>query len=103
MSKTGVGKGSIFTPAVAELVAIGASMAANCKPCLNHHVAQARKLGVSDDDIRKASGLAQMVKKAPATAVLELAEKLLGDGAAEYESADPSPCRDSSAEGGRGR
>ena len=29
---------SLFTPAVKELVAIGAAIAANCEPCLRYHV-----------------------------------------------------------------
>ena len=41
----------LFSPAVAELVAIGAAIAANCEPCFKYHCAKAKKLGVSKDDI----------------------------------------------------
>lgn len=60
---------SIFTEQVAELVAIGAAIAANCEPCFKYHYDQARKLGVSNTDMRRAVDLAQMVKDTPARAM----------------------------------
>lgn len=71
------GAASIFSPQVAELVAIGAAIGANCEPCLKFHVAEARKLGVAAADMRRAVDLAQKVKEAPARAMLELAQRLL--------------------------
>ncbi|MDZ7592095.1 MAG: arsenite efflux transporter metallochaperone ArsD [Rubrivivax sp.] len=68
---------SLFSAAVAELVAIGAAIGANCEPCLKYHVAEARKLGVSAADMRRAVDLAQKVKEAPARAMIELARRLL--------------------------
>jgi len=68
---------SLFTEAVAELVAIGAAIAANCEPCFKFHYDKARKLGVSRDDMHRAVTLAQSVKDAPARAVRELAERFL--------------------------
>ena len=69
---------SIFTDAVRELVAIGAAIASNCEPCFKHHYNEARKLGVSKEDMRLAVDIAQAVKDNPARAVLALAEKFLG-------------------------
>ncbi|MGE5294520.1 MAG: arsenite methyltransferase, partial [Solirubrobacterales bacterium] len=37
---------SVYTPAVAELVALGAAIAANCEACFKYHYGQAQKLGV---------------------------------------------------------
>lgn len=68
---------SIFTKQVAELVAIGAAIASNCEPCFKFHCDQARKLGVSDADMRRTVDLAQKVKETPARAVLELASRML--------------------------
>lgn len=68
---------SLFTEQVAELVAISASIASNCEPCFKFHYDQARKLGVSDADMRRAVDLAQQVKEAPARAVLDLAHRYL--------------------------
>lgn len=69
---------TLFTDSVAELVAIGAAIAANCEPCLKCHYDKARELGISHEDIQKAVNLAKKVKDSPAHAVLELAQRLLG-------------------------
>ena len=73
---------SLYTDAVAELVAIGAAIAANCEPCFKYHFQQARKLGVSREDMMCAVKTAQSVKEAPAKAMLQLAQRYLeGDPA----------------------
>jgi AhpD family alkylhydroperoxidase len=72
---------SIFTEQVAELVAIGAAIASNCEPCFKFHYDQARKLGVTGMDMRRAVDLAQKVKEAPARAVLDLASRYFGRNA----------------------
>lgn len=66
----------LYTPAVAELVAIGAAIAANCEPCLRYHVAAAAKLGVAQADIDDAVRLAAKVKEAPHRAIMKLADRL---------------------------
>ena len=68
---------SIYTDAVAELVAIGAAIAANCEPCLKFHFQQAEKLGVSREDMMRAVRTAQSVKETPAKAMLQLASRFL--------------------------
>jgi len=68
---------SLYTDAVAELVAIGAAIAANCDPCFKYHFQQARKLGVSREDMMLAVKTAQSVKEAPAKAMLQLAHRYL--------------------------
>lgn len=70
---------SIFTDAVKELVAIGAAIGSNCEPCFKFHYNEARKLGVSKDDMRLAVAMAQAVKNSPAQSILELAEKYLSE------------------------
>jgi AhpD family alkylhydroperoxidase len=73
---------SIYTDAVAELVAIGAAIAANCEPCFKFHFQQAKKLGVSREDMMRAVRTAQGVKETPAKTMLQLASRLLeGDQA----------------------
>ena len=69
---------TLSSPAVKELVALGAALACNCEPCLRHHYREAKKLGISDDDIRSAFDMAAMVKQTPARNAQALAEKLLG-------------------------
>ena len=88
---------SIFTDAVAELVAIGAAIASNCDPCFKFHYDKARKLGVSRDDMWAAVTLAQNVKDAPAKAMLDLAERYLHQGASP---AAPAPVAAATKSGG---
>jgi AhpD family alkylhydroperoxidase len=82
---------TLVTPAVAELIALGAAVAANCEPCFKHHYSAARKLGVCDDDMAQAVKLADMVKRAPAANMLALADKLLGTSLATQTPAAPAP------------
>ncbi|MHC4656561.1 MAG: carboxymuconolactone decarboxylase family protein [Planctomycetota bacterium] len=39
---------------IKELIAIGASVSANCHPCLKFHVSKALENGVNDDEIQEA-------------------------------------------------
>lgn len=80
---------SLFTPAVAELVAIGASIAANCEPCLRYHIAAAEKLGVTRTDMDRAVQLAVKVKDAPHRAVLKLAAQLTKAAGTPDEATSP--------------
>ena len=68
---------SLFTEAVAELVAIAAAIAGNCEACFKFHYDKARRLGVSREDMRRAVTTAQNVKEVPTKAMLELAERYL--------------------------
>lgn len=68
---------TLISEAVGELVAIGASIASNCEPCFRYHYDQARKLGVSKEDMASAVAIAQSVKEAPARSILELSDRYL--------------------------
>ncbi|MFC1614834.1 sigma-70 family RNA polymerase sigma factor [Gemmatimonadota bacterium] len=48
---------------IKELIAIGASITANCKPCLEYHVAEAIKSGAGEQEIAEAIAVAKMVRK----------------------------------------
>ena len=82
---------SIFTPAVAELVAMGAAVGANCEPCFKYHYSQARKLGISRKDMAQAVELADRVKRAPAQNMRVMADKILGSSLATETPVDPNP------------
>ncbi len=43
-----------ITPKEKELVAIGISVAAGCKPCTDHHIAVARKARATDKEMKQA-------------------------------------------------
>lgn len=60
-----------------EIVAIGAAMGSNCIPCIEYHIPEARKAGLSDEEIREAVALADKVRQVPARKVLEAADRLL--------------------------
>lgn len=53
----------MLDPKTKELVAIGASVVANCQPCLDYHVKEARKAGASDAEMADAISMARMVRK----------------------------------------
>jgi AhpD family alkylhydroperoxidase len=62
-----------------ELVALGAALASNCIPCVEHHVVEARNAGLSNAEITEAIRLADKIKQVPAGKVLDAAAKLLGE------------------------
>lgn len=49
-----------------ELIAIGASITANCQPCLQHHVSRAIENGVNEQEIAEAIAMGQMIRKGAA-------------------------------------
>jgi len=51
---------------IAELIAVGSSVTANCQPCLQYHVDKARESGASDIEIAQAVEVAKMVRKGAA-------------------------------------
>jgi len=85
------GENSLFSPAVAELVAIGAAIAGNCEPCLKYHYQQAQLLGVSKADMANAVKIAASVKDSPHKSILRLANRLTGSGVIAAEAAG-DPC-----------
>ena len=79
-----------YSPAVNELVAIGAAIAANCEPCLKHHYHQAQLLGVSKADMARAATAGARVKDSPHQAILRLADRLTGAGLGKpADTSDP--------------
>ncbi|MDZ7671743.1 MAG: carboxymuconolactone decarboxylase family protein [Halanaerobiales bacterium] len=61
-----------------ELVALGASVAANCLPCFKYHYKQLKKLDVMNEEIEAAVKMASAVKKQPDKHMRELIEKMVG-------------------------
>jgi AhpD family alkylhydroperoxidase len=76
---------SIYSAAVAELVALGAAVAANCEPSFRAHYDRARKLGVSKEDMWLAVQTAQAVKDEPAKQMISLATRYLKPAAEELD------------------
>ena len=78
-----------------ELVAIGASIASNCVPCIQHHIPEARKAGLGDRRIKEAIQIADMVRRIPARTVLQAARASLEEPSSESASMqrEERPCR----------
>jgi len=63
-----------------ELVALGASMAGNCFPCIRYHFRKCRELGIPVDEMREALEIAKTVKYVPINNINELANAMLERG-----------------------
>lgn len=61
---------------VKALIAIGASITANCQPCLQYHASKARELGADDEELAAAIEVAKAVRKGAAAKMDEFAGNL---------------------------
>ena len=66
-----------------ELVAMGAAAAANCHPCMDHHLAKCDELGVSREDVAEAVKMGLMVNHGAERAIRKKARELLGESMIE--------------------
>lgn len=74
-----------------ELVAIGAAMGSNCVPCIEYHIEQAKKAGLSEAAISEAIAFADKIRQVPAEKVLEAAHRKLASPGSE-ETVAPKAC-----------
>ena len=63
---------------IKELIAIGASVAGHCPPCLTYYVDQAKRLGIGADEIQEAVSVGRMVEKGAMSAMNKFARSVLG-------------------------
>ena len=56
-----------------SLVSLGAALAANCIPCIEFHIPDAKKAGLSDSEIKEAVEIADKVRRVPARMVMQTA------------------------------
>jgi AhpD family alkylhydroperoxidase len=87
MAASGRESSDLYSPAVEELVAIGAAIACNCEPCFKHHFREALGQGVSRGDVALAVATARKVKERIAEQVLKTA----GEQLAAAREAGPQP------------
>lgn len=78
---------NLYSPAVEELVAIGAAIACNCEPCFKYHFREALSHGVSRGDVALAVATARKVKEHIAEQVLKTA----GEQLAATRDVGPQP------------
>ena len=68
---------------IKELVAMGASAAANCHPCMDHHLAKCDELGIDRADVIAAVKVGLMVNRGAEKAIRKKARELLGETAVD--------------------
>jgi len=61
---------------IKELIAVGASVSANCHPCVKYHTAKARDMKIDEADIRQAIDVGKMVRKGAAGQMDKLLEEV---------------------------
>ena len=66
-----------------ELVAMGAAAAANCHPCMDHHLSKCDELGISRQDVTEAVKVGLMVNHGAERAIRKKARELLGESVVE--------------------
>ena len=59
-----------------ELIAIGASVACNCQPCVKYHTSKANELNIEPELIKQAIEVGKMVRKGAADQMDELFEQI---------------------------
>jgi AhpD family alkylhydroperoxidase len=82
---------SHLSPRDRELAAIGAALGSNCVPCIEYHIPQAKKAGLSDGEIAEAIRLADKVRQVPARKVIDIALQLVGASSARTDGAQAAP------------
>ena len=70
-----------------ELVALGAAMGSNCVPCIEYHIPESRKAGLTDGEIHAAIQHADKIRQVPARKTLQTALNLLPAAADHAEDA----------------
>ncbi len=75
-----------------ELIAVGASVTANCQPCLKYHVSKARENGATEQEIEEAIAMAKKVRKGAMSQMDELIPTIFADAKVKVQAPDAS-CR----------
>ena len=66
-----------------ELVAMGAAAAANCHPCMDHHLAKCDELEIPREEVAEAVKVGLMVNHGAERAIRKKARELLGESLVE--------------------
>ena len=77
---------------IKEMIAIGASVTANCIPCIRFHVEKAREIGLTEAEIKASVQVGKMVRKGAATKWDEEVASLLGEELSSPEHKAASGC-----------
>lgn len=72
------------------MVALGTAIGVNCIPCFDHLYARSKEVGLTDQDIKDITLIAEKVKGGAAMFI----KKAVSDVAGEFESGGESCCAD---------
>jgi len=61
---------------IVELIAVGASITANCQPCLQYHVKTALENGADEQEVAEAIEIGRMVRKGASSKMDKFAASL---------------------------
>ena len=75
------------------LIAVGASVAANCGPCLDHHAGKARAAGAGADEIAQAIEVGKGARAGAAMMMDRHAAKLPGASSLAMAASPAGCCR----------
>jgi len=73
-----------------ELAAIGASIGANCRPCIEHHLPAGRAAGLSETELADAVATARTVRYGAVELFSTRVDELLGHDGPELEPGPPA-------------
>jgi len=75
-----------------SLVALGAALAANCVPCIEYHIPEAKNAGLTDLEIREAVEIADKVRRVPAKMVMQTALSRIEESPSDTAEATDAGC-----------
>lgn len=68
-----------FDKRTVELIALGASVAVNCQPCLQFHINEALKVGITELEIKEAIQVGRTVRKGAAHKMDQFVSTMIED------------------------
>jgi len=68
-------KDGVLSLKLKELIALAVSLGAGCEPCYETHLEKAKKLGNSDEEIREAIAVAELVAAGKVRIMVERVEE----------------------------
>lgn len=74
-----------------EFAAIGASIGANCRPCIEHHLAAGREAGLSRTELNDAVQTAHDLRRQAVDLLASRIDDLLGNAGTPHESTAIAP------------
>jgi len=74
-----------------KLIAVGASVACNCHPCLEYHLVEAQSMGIETALIEEAIEAGKAVRDGAASSMDRLASRLTGQKGAALQAACSGP------------